>query len=74
MALKIKSARIEFDGKTKTFQVGRNAVKDMGFIGSGAFVIQNEDGTMESYWFCPIYLIQEEVPDIMQPELVVNDG
>ena len=74
MALKIKSARIEFDGKTKTFQIGRNGVKDMGFIGNGAFVIQNESNTVESYWFCPIHLMQEEVPDIVAPELVVNDG
>jgi hypothetical protein len=73
MALRIKKAEIIVGDKKKVFLV--KDVVDMGFIGQGAFVVQQKDGGVESFWYCPTVLYQEEVPDLVDVSgSVVNDG
>ena len=68
MGLKIKKAEIIVGDKKKIFLADR--VEEMGFVGVGAFAVDHGNGTVETYWFCPTVLTQEETSDIVIPDIV----
>ena len=70
MGFKINKAEIEFAGKKRIYLA--DDVEDMGFVGTGAFMVAHGNGKLESYWFCPIRLDQEETPDIEVPQEIVT--
>ena len=68
MSLKIKKAEIMVGDKKKIFLA--KDVVEMGFVGVGAFAVDLGDGVVETYWFCPTVLTQEDVVDIEKPKIV----
>ena len=64
----IKKAEIIVGDKKKIFLASR--IKEMGFVGVGAFAVDYGNGTVETYWFCPMVLTQEDAPDIVSLENV----
>ena len=70
MGLKIKKAEIMVGDKKKVFLANR--VEEMGFVGAGAFAVDLGDGIVETYWFCPTVLTQEDVPDIIEAPRIVG--
>ncbi len=68
--MEIKWAEITVGKTTKRYTVGVDA-DSMGFDpATGAFIVELKDGTgIDSWWNTPIRLHQEEVPDIVVPEI-----
>jgi hypothetical protein len=72
MALKIKWADVVVGKTTTRYNVGDPSVEDIGLDErTMALIVVMKDKSIKSYFGCPYVLCQEEVADIIVPDIEI---